>query len=772
MYGVFAHVLDSFQLTFSMTTSCRILAVTWFQPMLAHANNLSPKRCLAARHILMAATLCGGAVSAYAQKEPDMFDMDLKTLMSIQIVPSADASARGLSVPYAGDEVATGGRIGILSTRDNMDTPFSVTNYTQKFAQNHEAASVGDIVQYDPAVRIARGFGNFQQVYMVRGLPIFSDDMTYNGLYGILPRQYLVAESIERVEVLRGPNAFLNGAPPSNSGLGGAIDVIPKRAPKEDLTVVTVGAPSYHQGYAAADIATRSKDGSFGVRFNAVDSAGRTPVHGNNSLNGESHNLLMAILGLDYQGSTLRVSSDVGYQDHRMDAAQPSVAIANNLLIPPAPDVAKNIAQPGTYSNERDFFSTIRAEYDFNRFVTGWIAGGSRNGNERSSLSAFLTVNDSAGNFTANRFDVAHEDMVATGELGIRVKLQTEEIRQTLTLSANAYRDNSSNAYVIYDPFADNIYQPTAVASPTAILFGRGKLHAPMVTSTRKSFSTAFVDEVAMLDQRLLLTLGARQQNAQSYDYDYDTGMELSHYSESRVTPIGALLYKLDPNISVYANFIEGLLIGDIAPDTNSNGVVANAGKSLKPYQAKQVEAGLKYNGNSLGAAISMFDIRVPLTGYNDQNDFAVVGYANHKGLELSVYGELNSSLKILGGISFLNTDVRGKSAIGAPRVQGNQSLEWNVPQLQGLYVNGQIMYTGAQYANAGNTQKVPSWSRLDLGVRYMTKTWDFRPLTIRASVENVTNQNYWASVGGYPGAGYLTIGKPRTVKIFASVKF
>ena len=87
------------------------------------------------------------------------------------------------------------------------------------------------MLQNDPAVRVARGFGNFQQLYMVRGLPIYSDDMSYNGLYGLLPRQYLAAELVERVEVLRGASAFLNGAAPGGSGLGGAINIMPKRAP-------------------------------------------------------------------------------------------------------------------------------------------------------------------------------------------------------------------------------------------------------------------------------------------------------------------------------------------------------------------------------------------------------------------------------------------------------------------------------------------------------------------------------------------------------------
>src|SRR5690606_37299986 len=116
---------------------------------------------------------------------------------------SADASAEGLAPAYPGGQVATGARLGILGQQSALETPFGITSYTQQFIQDQQAASVGDVLLNDSAVRIARGFGNFQQVYLIRGLPVFSDDMSYNGLYGLLPRQYLGAELIERVEVLR-----------------------------------------------------------------------------------------------------------------------------------------------------------------------------------------------------------------------------------------------------------------------------------------------------------------------------------------------------------------------------------------------------------------------------------------------------------------------------------------------------------------------------------------------------------------------------------------
>ena len=39
-----------------------------------------------------------------------------------------------------------------------------------------------------------------------------------------------MAELAERVEVLKGPTAMLNGMPP-NSSIGGTVNIVPKRAP-------------------------------------------------------------------------------------------------------------------------------------------------------------------------------------------------------------------------------------------------------------------------------------------------------------------------------------------------------------------------------------------------------------------------------------------------------------------------------------------------------------------------------------------------------------
>jgi iron complex outermembrane receptor protein len=591
--------------------------------------------------------------------------------------------------------------------------------------------------------------------------------MTYNGLYGILPRQYLAAELIERVSVIRGTNAFLNGAPIGVSGsLGGAIDAIPKRAGKENITQVSLGMRANQHHYAAADLGMRSDTGHFGIRFNGVHSEGDT------ALDKESRKLEMATLGMDYRGESLRISADLGHQDHLMDAAQPSITIAGNLDIPSAPDADSNIAQPWTFSDSHDLFGTLRAEYEFNDDITGWIAAGSRDSKEESSLSAFLTVNNAEGDFSANRFDVTHKDAVSTGELGLRVKTNTGNIQHRLTFSASAYQNHSRNAYIIFNPFTDNIYQPTELAPPTTTQFIGGDPGNPLITNTTETNSIAIADELRLLDEKLLLTLGIRQQNFREYNYDYNTGDKLSSYDESRATPLAAGVYKLSQTYSLYMNYAEGLLKGDLAPQLSNGMAVINAGEALKPYQIQQIEGGVKVDGSRLGASLGLFEIRKPLAGVNSENTFTTTGHQSNTGLEASVYGQALHSLKILGGINLIDTDIHDKHALGTPELQANLDMEWDIPGISGLSLNGHLMYTGEQYANAENTQRVPSWYRFDLGLRYLKKLPNSTTLTLRANVENATGEDYWSSVGGFPNSNYLTLGAPRTFHLVASLSF
>ena len=698
---------------------------------------------------------------------------DVETLERIVVNASADASAGGLKAPYAGGQVARGGRVGLFGSLDLMDAPFSFTAYTQKLIQDQQAASIAEVLQNDPAVRVARGFGNFQQTYIVRGLPIFSDDMAYNGLYGLLPRQYLAAELVERVEVLRGASAFLNGAAPGGSGLGGAINVMPKRATNEPLTQVTLGVESGLQGYGAFDVARRfGPDRALGVRINGVRRDGDTAV------DGERRTLTVGSIGADWRSGDLRVSADIGYQNHHLERSQPSITIASGLAIPSAPDASRNLGQPWTFSNERDTFGTVRAEYDVTPAVTLWAAAGMRQGNE-SAIFANPTVIAVDGTMNALRFDNTRKDDIATGEFGARARIDTAGLHHDVVASVATYSAKSKNAFALssFAGFDSNLYDPVDVVAPPATAFTGGVLTSPRLTDRTRTSSAALADRVGLFDDRVLVSLGGRYQRIENTGYDYDTGAALSNYAKGRITPVGGIVFKASRQISVYANYIEGLAKGDTAPTTyvDAGGVtraVVNAGEVFQPYQSKQQEVGIKVDGGHLGGSFGVYSTRKPIASLDvTTGRYGINDHQKNRGAELSVWGELARGLRVLGGATYLDADVAGRDAIGSPKSQYNIGLDWTVPGVEGLAVEGRAVHTTTQFADAANTQRVPAWSRFDVGARWAVDIAD-RPVTLRARIDNLTNRNQWVSVGGFPGAGYLVLGAPRTFITSASLDF
>ena len=88
----------------------------------------------------------------------------------------------------------------------------------------------------------------------------------------------MMTEGLERVEVLKGASAFLNGAGPAGS-VGGVINVIPKRAGSAPLTEFTPTYSTNSQFGGHIDFGRRFGDNEeYGVRINAVYRDGATPA--------------------------------------------------------------------------------------------------------------------------------------------------------------------------------------------------------------------------------------------------------------------------------------------------------------------------------------------------------------------------------------------------------------------------------------------------------------------------------------------------------------
>jgi iron complex outermembrane receptor protein len=710
------------------------------------------------------------APATLAQSAQDATELD-----AVKVV--ADGSQVELPVEYAGGQVATGGRVGLFGNLDVMDTPFASMSYTAELMRNQQARSVADVVQNDPAVRVARGFGNFQELYVVRGFPVYSDDMSYNGLYGVLPRQYVAAELLERVEVLRGANSFINGAAPGGSGVGGTFNLVPKRAGERDFTRLTLGTETGGQVYGAADASYRfGDDRAWGVRANAVRRDGENAIE-------EDRELSVLSLGVDFRGERARFSADLGWQDQRIDQPRPSVT--PGTVIPRAPDADINFGQPWTFSGEKDLFGVVRGEYDFSEAVTGWAALGVRDSEEHNALANPNA--DAAGNLDTGRFDNYREDRVTTGDIGIRARFQTGGVGHRLSATAAAFELDSKNAYAFggYGTPVGTLYEPVAVA-PIGGLISGGVLFDPLTTSKTQTNSYAIADTLSFGQDKVLLTLGARQQTIKQYSYDYGTGARVSAYDADEITPVGALVVKLDRSLSLYANYAEALQPGQVVPAISGNVSLDNLGQILDPFKSKQVEVGAKYDTGRAGVTVSLFQIDQPnvvVSGVYSGDDglqrgrMSTDGEQRNEGVEVSWYGQASEGLRVLGGVSVLRAKYdrtqdgvnQGNNVFGVPEQQANLGLDWDVPGVAGLTVDTRLVHTSRQDANAANTLEIPSWTRLDLGVRHAFEIAS-RQATVRARVDNVFDRNYWASTGGASGANYLVLAAPRTFTVSMSI--
>lgn len=696
---------------------------------------------------------------------------------------NADAlkqSSNELPEAYAGGQVARGGQMGVLGNQDNMNVPFTMTSYTSKLIEDQQAENIGDVLLNDPSVRQSMGFGNQSQAFVIRGLPLNGDDISFNGLYGVLPRQIMSTDAVERVEVFKGPNAFINGVSPTGTGLGGNVNLQPKRATDTPIRRYTQDISTDGRIGEHLDLGQRfGEDNRFGARVNLSQREGETAI------NDEDQRTKLFTAGLDYRGDRFRLSTDFGYQKQRINHLRNTVQIGSGLTsIPHAPDADHNYGQDWTHAETEDTFGMARGEWDLNDSWTAYLAGGAKHTRETGVYGTPTLTNAATGAATIGGSMIPHNEDNTTVMAGLNGKLQTGPVSHQINIGASSIWTQQENAYTFFSTRATNIYNTASLSKPTNVTLTGGDLGDPGVTGKTRNRSLAISDTVGLFDDSLLLTYGLRRQQllVENYTYEGTTsggvanpkndGSRSAMYDESITTPVYGIVYKPVQFVSLYANRIEGLAKGPTA-----SGDVSNVGQSFPPGRTKQLEAGIKLDMGTFGANLAAFRIEKPTDGYTDAAAKLYVrdGEQVNRGIELSVFGEPVEGLRLMAGGTRMTSELKktqggladGNHAIGVPTFLMNASVDWDVPGLQGVALNARMLRTGGQYADQANNLSLPTWNRFDAGARYTFKV-EQKDVTLRANVENIANKNYWESANG----GYLTQGDPRLVKFSGTIDF
>ena len=397
-----------------------------------------------------------------------------------------------------------GGKVGLLGNRDFMDTPFSETTYTDKYMQDQQARTLTDVLAGDPTLRSGIPNGNvFDDRVMIRGVTVFNPNFGLGGLYGIVPNQADMT-GIERVEVFRGPTAFLNGALPS--AVGGTINLVPKRATDTPIAQVTALYNSDAQLGGTADVGRRfGPDNEIGLRAGATyysgDTAGQQPVR--------------RTPGADAWASTSAASARASTATSASCAAtsrrfQGGIFLATGVPLPPAP-YARNIClraserRPGN-----DVYGALRFEHDILDGLTGFIKAGARRSNYTSVFfnQNIVNYNGNTTILSAGQFMSSVKSLSL--EAGARGIFHTGPIKHEAALVGDYLKtQNFTFNNPLTTTLSSNLYNPTFIAQPSFFGF---RTPGPPLSSNSVYTSLGIVDALSFNNDMFQIIGGARVQ--------------------------------------------------------------------------------------------------------------------------------------------------------------------------------------------------------------------------------------------------------------------
>lgn len=673
---------------------------------------------------------------------------------------------------YAGGQLATGGTLGLLGSTSVMNTPFSTTNYTSQLIENQQGRTAADTLINDASVRATTGANGFDDTLQIRGFQVGPEDVGLNGLYGLAAPNHVPSQIIERIELLKGPGTLINGIAPSGS-VGGAVNIVTKRATEQDFARITPFFLSSANYGLHIETSRRFGDNKeWGVRFNGVGRNGEASIDSGNWRSG------IGALSIDYRGDRLRWTLDAISQNDDTRNFRPQITIDPTVAVIPRPPDARSNWFPNTNLKQRDNTIASGGEYDIADWLTAFAGIGYRDGNGGQNLAGNLSGITTNGNFDNYNAYYDFYSKAVSGNVGARARFNTGIVDHAVNVVYTGYNRedgygyNSSFANVASPAsFPSNVYNPAPLPGIEAGRPALGK------SGDLTLSSVAMSDTLSFLNDAVLFTLGMRHQKIKQEGFDPTSGLLTgAPYDASATTPLAGLVVKPWHNVSLYANYAEGLSPGQVVP---LNGGYTNAGAILAPYKSKQQEAGVKVDWGTITTTVALFQIARPNIGTTS----ATLGYngeQRNRGVELNAYGLILPGLRGMASATFLRPELtnpdnpaeRGNDAAGVPDKTFSAGLDWDAPWVPGLAFNGRVIYTAGAYLTNANLVRYDDWTRLDLGARYTTTSLTGKPVTFRANIENVTGANYWLTTASLGYGTFVTVGSPRSYLLSAAFDF
>jgi iron complex outermembrane recepter protein len=594
------------------------------------------------------------------------------------------------------------------SGTDLIDVPASMTIITSKVLETQQATSIDD------ALRNVSGVVTLENA---QGTPSFAlrgfvqTSALVNGVSS--PYATMVdVNGVERVEVLKGPQAILSGG----DSLGGAVNIVTKKPQAETVRELLLQYGSYGDKTVGLDVG-----GALGydrqLSYRVIGSWAEAS-HNDAGFDGRENRSLMPQLRWKDAQTDLIVGASISKQhtpQNRYTFAMDGIQSEPTILLGNKDDGSDLESKSLFYSLEHKLTPSITLVSRLQRSldtIDMHLYG-----------VQFPTSNTSFGFVPTNDVTDYHTN---SGDHYLRLSFDTGPLSHKLSTGLNhtqqtQWRDSYDGSLQFVDAYASSPYAFPALSHDTL---------TQTYGASSKQRGLFAQDLIEFGDFNVLLSArNTKYENGPSRTsyLSYGTVSDTSSKNMSKTTPGIGLVYRLQSNVSLYASYMEGF-VPQFGTSKNCNG------GNFDPIETKNKEIGAKFDllDHRLAVTASIFELsqsnRLEYESANKcyrQRDAAQV-----RGLELDVQGQIARGWNVVANYTYNEEkDVEDASAVEAARPKNAFSL-WTTYEFQHAALKGLGMGLGVK----GHSQTrsdytstavmIPGSATVDASVFYTAGRW------------------------------------------------
>lgn len=639
---------------------------------------------------------------------------------------------------------ATGTQGSVSATRlpiDAHENPRSVETVGKDDLDNSNPSRIEDQFSYLSGVTDAITQGGFNTSAFIRGFGTTGGQVFVNGHLDNTRFYIRDYSTIERVEILKGHSSVLYGS----GSPGGSINYITKKPSKyaKDSIGFTLGSRKLKR-FSLDKNGNLSKDDSLSYRLIAT---GQGADHFYD--NASNDRWVVAPSFLWKPNSKNEVSVDL--------------EVANTNM----PFLFGTVYAKGQFQYDQSYIDPrARSDRNFYNFRSVWSHRFNDKWNVHTNVAYYKTkrkdlliglnykVDENTLQGYYRKVQDDHSQYITRAEVrGINVGKKSNH---NIIFGIEKNKDNGLIDADLITDFYLNIQNPQFDTDFSQLV--------PKVRQYRIKNSEVGIYAIDKIDlnEKWNLLVGGRYS---SYETDFLEDGLLKLRSHRAMSKSIALNYHPTKSFSVYGSAAESFFPNS-GQDRNKN--------FFDPKEALQYELGFRKLGKRYSFQTSVFQIVRDnlLTADPENRQYRILaGEETVRGFETAVVGTLTPQLDVKATATYLDAEVtksnngfQGNTPANVPKYSGSIRFSYRPEALQNASFKLGIVAVGKKPGNRRNELTVPSYGRVDFGVKHK-----HQKTTYSLNVRNVFDKKYVAAAYG---ESYVYRGAPRTVWFSANYKF